>query len=390
MRDPAPHPILRTAALLAPRELRDDWLAEWTAELWVVRHSGKHSARFCLGAFRDALWLRRNSPAPEASSRLLRSPLHCLLFLAFLAAVTIGLAFRLPGPRNAITPSPFPHPERLVLISNRGVSRITLERYRRLADRLPSDFESIAFYQPAASGRAIASANLPLLLGRPELADAEAWRFPGQVDGWILATGEQLAAIPASAKGFAIARLRQDAPRHNGMRWQFSVAKDDGDRLTFDCSRLEAAEPAVAFIVTLLFALMILPGTIRFLQDEGSPRARFSFRRWAFLAAKVVLLVTIVFFAIMDLGSGRTVEVRPQALTLCFAVAFRWTLKDQRRRCPVCLRRLTNPVSFGGPSQMFLDWYGTELICTEGHGMMHVPEIPTSSYSAQRWVSLDA
>jgi hypothetical protein len=39
---------------------------------------------------------------------------------------------------------------------------------------------------------------------------------------------------------------------------------------------------------------------------------------------------------------------------------------------------------------MFLDWYGTELICAEGHGMMHVPEIPSSSYSAQRWVSLDA
>ena len=276
------------------------------------------------------------------------------------------------------------------MISNRGVSRITLERYRRLADRLPAELESIAFYQPLTRGRAMASANLPALLGRPELADAEAWRFPGHVDGWILATDEELAAMPANAKGFAIGRLRPDAPKHGGMHWQFSLPKEDGDRITLDCTRIETAEPALAFLVTLVAALMILPGTIRFMQDEGSPRAQFSIRRWSFFAAKVLLLVTIVFFGIMDLGSGHTVEIRPQAWILCFVVAFRWALMDQRRRCPVCLRRLTNPVRFGGPSQMFLDWYGTELICAEGHGMMHVPEIPSSSYSAQRWVSLDA
>jgi len=56
----------------------------------------------------------------------------------------------------------------------------------------------------------------------------------------------------------------------------------------------------------------------------------------------------------------------------------------------VCLRRLTNPIFFGEASHAFLDWYGTELICSEGHGMMHVPAIPTSSYSEPRWVTLDA
>src|SRR5262249_35296813 len=108
-----------------------------------------------------------------------------------------------------------------------------------------------------------------------------AWRFPGHVDGWILATDEELAAMPANAKGFAIGRLRPDAPKHGGMHWQFSLPKEDGDRITLDCSRLEVAEPALAFVVTLVAALMILPGTIRFMQDEGSPGARFSFRRWS-------------------------------------------------------------------------------------------------------------
>ena len=38
---------------------------------------------------------------------------------------------------------------------------------------------------------------------------------------------------------------------------------------------------------------------------------------------------------------------------------------------------------------MLLAWYGTELICVKGHGLLHVPEIPTSSYSRQRWLRLD-
>jgi hypothetical protein len=390
MKDPARHPILRAAALLAPRELRADWLSEWSAELWVVQQSGKHPARFCLGAFRDALWLRRNSPQPDTSPILTESPLRCLLLLAFLAAVTVGLAFQLPGSRNAVTRSPLPHPERLVLIANRGVSRITLENYRRLASSLPAELEDVAFYRPEGSGRAVASANLPMLLGAPELADAEAWRFPGHVNGWIPATGQQLAATPGNAKGYAIGRLKWNAPRHGGMRWQLTVPKSGGDRLTPDCSRLEVAEPMAAFVVTLVFAIMVLPATIRFMQDEGAPGARAGIRRWVFFAAKVLLLVTIVFFGIMDLGSGHTVEVRPQALVVCFVVAFRWAMNDQRRRCPICLRRLTNPVRFGGPSQMFLDWYGTELVCAKGHGMMHVPEIPSSSYASRRWLSLDA
>lgn len=391
MRDQTRHPILRAAALLVPRELRDDWLAEWSAELWVVRQSGMHPALFCLGAFRDALWLRRNSPASEASGVLTQSPLRCLLLLAVLATVSMGLAFRLPGARNTFTRSPFAHPSRLVAIWSPGVSRITIERYRRLADHLPAELEDIAFYRPMQSGIAIASPNLPALLGRPRLSTEETWRLPGGVRGWGLATAQQLDEIPDNARIYAIARLKLDALRRHGMRWQFTIPKGGGEYLTFEWTRVGEAWPPYAYLVgTLAVALLALPWIIRFGPDDGSPRVRFSFRRWSFLAAKVVLLVTIVFFGIMDLGSGRMVEIRPQALVVCFVIAFRWALKDQRRRCPICLRRLTNPVRFGGPSQMFLDWYGTELVCADGHGMMHVPEIPSSSYASQRWLSLDA
>jgi hypothetical protein len=50
---------------------------------------------------------------------------------------------------------------------------------------------------------------------------------------------------------------------------------------------------------------------------------------------------------------------------------------------------LTNPTSIGEPSRTLLEWYGTELICGRGHGLLHVPEI-RNSYSEQRWLHLDS
>jgi len=49
---------------------------------------------------------------------------------------------------------------------------------------------------------------------------------------------------------------------------------------------------------------------------------------------------------------------------------------------------LTNPTRIGRASQTFLEWYGTEFLCLKGHGLLHVPEIPTT-YSTQRWQDLD-
>jgi hypothetical protein len=85
--------ILRTASLLAPGDQRTEWLTGWRSELWYIPRRG--STVFCLGAFRDALWVRRNSPSP---GKHLESPLSCLAFLAILAAVSLFIAVRLPAP----------------------------------------------------------------------------------------------------------------------------------------------------------------------------------------------------------------------------------------------------------------------------------------------------
>jgi hypothetical protein len=67
-----------------------------------------------------------------------------------------------------------------------------------------------------------------------------------------------------------------------------------------------------------------------------------------------------------------------------------WAVADQRARCRVCLRLLAFPVRVGCPGCLLLDWSGTELFCSEGHGVLHVPHMaPSWDEEAERWISLD-
>src|SRR5580692_2381197 len=88
--------ILRSAAMLVPRDQRVEWFAEWSAELCYVTD---RQIPFCLGAFQDAFWLRRNKPAPHpCDAYALESPSRCLLFLALLAGLAAFFIWRLPVP----------------------------------------------------------------------------------------------------------------------------------------------------------------------------------------------------------------------------------------------------------------------------------------------------
>jgi hypothetical protein len=143
-------------------------------------------------------------------------------------------------------------------------------------------------------------------------------------------------------------------------------------------------------------ALLILPtvttlalGEYPATLDSHTRTARL--RRWIFLAIKLALILPIVFCGTLDLGPIiASAGIRPHATLIGYVLAFRWALNDQRRRCPVCLQLLINPVRIGQPSHIMLDWYGTELMCSKGHGLLHVPQTPTSSYSTQRWLRLDS
>jgi hypothetical protein len=89
--------VLRAASLLAPGDQRAEWVKEWRSELWYIPR--RQAMLFSLGAFRDALWLRRNNLSPVTRPRIhLESPLRCLAFLSTLAAVSIFTVICLPAP----------------------------------------------------------------------------------------------------------------------------------------------------------------------------------------------------------------------------------------------------------------------------------------------------
>ena len=92
----------------------------------------------------------------------------------------------------------------------------------------------------------------------------------------------------------------------------------------------------------------------------------------------------------LDLGSfGKSLS--PIFIHFAFIgslFAARWMLADQRKRCPVCLRLLANPVGIGESSRILLEWNGTELMCRRGHGMFYVPEWPLIWTGRQRWLEL--
>jgi hypothetical protein len=154
--------------------------------------------------------------------------------------------------------------------------------------------------------------------------------------------------------------------------------------------RLPLRGPILAMLYMAMMALPVLPALTSLRLGE-LPANRHAWR-WAFFAAKIALLLPIVFWGVLDLASFAGVKVHAgpiHCILIGNVAAFRWALVDQRRRCPECLRLLAHPAHIGQPSQMFLEWYGTEFVCVKGHGLLHVPEIPTVSFRTQTWLHLD-
>lgn len=156
-----------------------------------------------------------------------------------------------------------------------------------------------------------------------------------------------------------------------------------------------SSQSRFAHFMMLLLALAVVPATTslslgEYPQNGKSANRPAGFRRWIFLAIKTGLLVVIVFCGFLNLAAITFTPIQPHGLLVGYVLAFRWTLVDQRRRCPVCLRSLTSPTRIGRYSRTFLEWHGTELVCGRGHGLLHVSANQTSSYGSQRWLNLDS
>ena len=332
-------------------------------------------------------------------------------------------AFRLPLPRSLLLPSPYRDARQLVMISPGSHSQARIEQFFSLEQRIPFRFSALAFYRPVQAAPfsiALASDNLFDLLQVPVAAHKgtrlvltrTAWRryfhsdphiagrvlkiggqnatvaavipedlrgLPGGIDAWLLVDSSQLAQLPAGTKGYMVGRLATPAPA--AQRWNFE---------SYECTSLAKEDILSAYIAITLLSVLLLSATTTLSLGEYPANRAVRLRRWIFFGLKIALLALIVCCGSLDLASISAAGFQPHGFIFGTVVALRWAFADQRRRCPVCLRLLSNPTRIGGPSHVFLEWYGTELICAQGHGLLYVPEIPTSCYSTQRWQYLDA
>jgi hypothetical protein len=225
--------------------------------------------------------------------------------------------------------------------------------------------------------------------------------LPGSVDAWELEPHPELGS---SGPGFVVAHLTAAGKAE---MWAQCVhitaagAHDSEEDFLGVSLEGEKSSTLRIYLFCLVLALLALPAITSVSLGEYSvnrqstswPRKLY---RWSFLTAKTALLLPIIYFVSIDMAYGCTALNREQPVYIQLVSTFlmglfglRWLLKDQRQRCPVCVHRVTHPAQVGQASRTFLDWNGTEMICMGGHTLLHVPALPTSWFSSQRWLYLD-
>lgn len=241
-------------------------------------------------------------------------------------------------------------------------------------------------------------------IGRSEaqvigVAPVGVWRLPGNVDAWLLESDAANRGV-----GYVIAHLSA-AGRAAMSSDRVEIVSLNSDEESEELCGISFAArtkgPWGLYQFAVFLAFLALPAITSVSLGESqfcSYRPSWTNRvfRWMFLGAKIALVLPTVYLASLDLAYWHTTTYSLSAQYVQLISAFtmglfglRWIILDQRNRCPVCLRRVTHPAQVGLASRTFLAWNGTELICTGGHTLLHVPALPTSWFSTPRWLYLD-
>ncbi|HMF77331.1 MAG TPA: ABC transporter permease, partial [Bryobacteraceae bacterium] len=217
--------------------------------------------------------------------------------------------------------------------------------------------------------------------------------------------------VPSSAQVLVLARLKPGVEEKQLDRELTQIAQNVcyyflKSQLRYQNWNSALLIPFRMFGVAALVACLIAAAVFRLrpkhlraaLQPENRAAAA---HRAIFFAAKVTLALAVVFIGCLEWSRSESAVLLgsrdpgggPFLLWLyilgAMGVLF-WAVADQRARCRVCLRLLAFPVRIGCPGCLLLDWSGTELFCSEGHGILHVPHLsPSWDEASERWISLD-
>ena len=252
------------------------------------------------------------------------------------------------------------------------------------------------------------------IAGRPAVivgvAPSAASDLPLQMDAWSLESDQAIhkLAFKRFAYGYMVAQLAPGSVRGATKRTsQIEMVSDFGIRTHLHLVGLPSlAEyhrriPDIDFLLSLFITCLMLPAVLAISLRTGLKTEWLSIRMrsrgWIFLGSKVLLLLAVLYcgpLLIAHALGADSPDARHDLQTIitvcaCPLAAF-WIVDDQRQRCPCCLRRLTNPARVGERSRSFLSFSGMEYVCAEGHGLLHVPDYPTSWFASQRWLPLDS
>lgn len=206
-----------------------------------------------------------------------------------------------------------------------------------------------------------------------------------------------------------VARLRPDVTeRYAEWELQRSVANAAGEAFSGSTIQVwplqeRVRQPLISYGFALLISLlltiaMLSSGRVNlFPQRRG---AAVAFRWWSYFATKTSLLLLILLAAVVEFtpepyifpSSRATMILESGSLwifsTGCMLVLW-WSLMDQQSRCRACLHKLVLPAQIGPSGCMLLSWAGTELVCAQGHGLLHVTETDVSWLDPSQWTQLD-
>ncbi|HLK49337.1 MAG TPA: ABC transporter permease [Bryobacteraceae bacterium] len=227
------------------------------------------------------------------------------------------------------------------------------------------------------------------------------WALSPSVDFWLPLNSD----APSNPPGFLSAAVARLAP--GAANWQ--LAKELTDlakaaipgpprvvRIGSFANRLPGRD-SYWYLIGTLFS--IISGLVMVVKEHRRPTGH-NWRYWPFLTAKTALAIAIPLLLWMEAGAffrtfqpalGVAATIGRIVAALGFLVicvrGLWWCFADQRRRCPVCLRRLAIPVTLGSPASIF-EPVLTELICPKGHGALSLPENETDR--PDRWIALDS
>ncbi|HLJ50346.1 MAG TPA: hypothetical protein VKU01_30240 [Bryobacteraceae bacterium] len=434
------------------RDWRKEWESEaWHAALHLSACGYSERAvrsqlwQFCWGAFPDAASCRAIAFNRENLLREFtywsRSPGFCLAALAAFVLMLTAISGFLPKTRDVLFPLPYSNADRIVTVAQTGPSlaarRGIPAHWANLWKNQSKFLDNVATYSWHREHEVLTanvSENFFSLLGAHtaagrlfERGDTEAcadcvvlsydyWKrqpsgaTPGRVIGvldkrfWFLSRDVaiwRVAAVSDRRMG-VVARLRPEITLKAAVREMQTLVCADGVSAWDALIEMTPLQERVRYVLGSFGLALILATVITFAGSRLTLRPARQYDGWGalFFCAKTALALLAVLIAGIEftraasitMTGGTDAWTEPLSTWLFLLAtmgALTWSIHDQCQRCRVCQRRLGLAAHVGCPGCMLFDWAGTELVCSEGHGMLHVPEMTSSWSEPEQWTSLD-